>query len=230
VIIDGHTDSNPIHTKEFASNVELSHARAASVLDYLVKETGLDLEQFSAFGWGELRPIASNNTNDGRQANRRVEIQVFKKEFEEETIKEGSVDSSKSINAEIVPAEDTMQSSLTVAGEMGDKFLCMMELAPGKSADLVARTISIVLPHGLSIVNNTLNISDVGLNSKSGDTITVIDTTITRPVKISFTADIAQDAAVSTELKDHVTILRKFSSGPDMEDRMEPIVITLRKK
>jgi uncharacterized repeat protein (TIGR01451 family) len=230
VVIDGHTDSNPIHTREFASNVELSHARAASVLEYLVKETGMDAKQFSAFGWGELRPIASNNTNDGRQANRRVEIQVFKKEFEEETIKEGFVDSSKSIRAEVAPAMNPLQSLISTSGDAGDKFRVTMELASGKSTDLVKRTILNVLPRGLNIVANSLTVSSFASVTVSSDTITVIDTTIAKPVRISFIAEVTPDAATGTELKNHVRILRKFTSGPEMEDRMEPITITLRKK
>jgi uncharacterized repeat protein (TIGR01451 family) len=223
VVIDGHTDSNPIHTREFESNVELSHARAVSVLEYLVKQTGMDAKQFSAFGWGELRPVASNSTNDGRQANRRVEIQVFKKEFEEETIKEGFIDSSKVIMTEVAPGEHSQQQNTSASGEIGDRFRLTMDLAPATSPDLAARTISIVLPHGLNIVGNWPGKS-------SGDTITISDTTITHPRMFSFVVEITPDASGNTELKTRVTIFRKFSSGHDLEDRMEPIIISLKTK
>lgn len=73
VRVEGHTDSVPISTERFASNWELSAARAAGVVRYLV-ENGLDPEKLSAAGLGEFHPIAPNNTREGRARNRRIEI------------------------------------------------------------------------------------------------------------------------------------------------------------
>ncbi|MDE1921389.1 MAG: OmpA family protein [Candidatus Omnitrophica bacterium] len=76
--IEGHTDNVPIKHSHWKSNWELSTARALSVLHYLVSK---DVAQprLSAIGYGEFRPVASNATAAGRQANRRVEIVVFPK-------------------------------------------------------------------------------------------------------------------------------------------------------
>jgi chemotaxis protein MotB len=75
--IEGHTDNEPIMHSGWKSNWELSTARALSVLHYLVENQGMSPERVSAIGYGEYRPVASNDTKDGRQLNRRVEIVVM---------------------------------------------------------------------------------------------------------------------------------------------------------
>ena len=74
VLIEGHTDNRPIHTTEFPSNWELSAARAAALVRYLVEQHHLDPARFGAAGFGEYRPVGDNGTDQGRQANRRVEL------------------------------------------------------------------------------------------------------------------------------------------------------------
>ena len=71
--VAGHTDTLPIHTKEFASNWELSTARAVSVVKLLVKE-GVRAEALSAAGYAEFDPAQSNASDKGRAKNRRIEI------------------------------------------------------------------------------------------------------------------------------------------------------------
>lgn len=78
--IEGHTDNRPINTPTFPSNWELSGARAATVLRYMVKN-GLDIELAHIAGYADMRPVASNATAEGRAKNRRVEF-VF--EYNEE--------------------------------------------------------------------------------------------------------------------------------------------------
>jgi chemotaxis protein MotB len=77
--IEGHTDNEPIKYSGWKSNWELSTARATSALHYLVDKRGLSPDDVSAIGYGEYRPIASNDTPEGRQLNRRVEIVILPK-------------------------------------------------------------------------------------------------------------------------------------------------------
>jgi len=77
--VEGHTDNVPIQRSGWKSNWELSAARALSVLDYLEKTEGIDPRRLSATGYGEYRPVASNDTKEGRQENRRVEIVILPK-------------------------------------------------------------------------------------------------------------------------------------------------------
>lgn len=76
VIITGHTDNVPIHTEAYASNWELSMMRALNFLKVLVGHEDIDPALFSAKGYGEYQPIASNDTAEGRSKNRRVEILI----------------------------------------------------------------------------------------------------------------------------------------------------------
>ncbi|MGH7228741.1 MAG: OmpA family protein [Nitrospiraceae bacterium] len=75
--VEGHADNVPIGPslqEMFPTNWELSKARATSVVRYLIEEGGLDSASVSVVGYGDTRPIASNETEEGRKVNRRVEI------------------------------------------------------------------------------------------------------------------------------------------------------------
>ncbi len=77
--IEGHTDSDPIkRTKQvYASNWELSAARAATVLHYLTDNCHLDPKKLYLSGFGEYQPVASNKVKSDKKKNRRVEIVVL---------------------------------------------------------------------------------------------------------------------------------------------------------
>jgi chemotaxis protein MotB len=77
VRIEGHTDDTPIHTARFASNWELSTARATSVVEFLVEQGGLDPARLSAAGYAEFHPRGPNDGAEGRARNRRVDIIVL---------------------------------------------------------------------------------------------------------------------------------------------------------
>ena len=80
--IEGHTDNEPIKYSGWKSNWELSTARATSVLHYLEDEKALDPKRLSATGYGQHRPVASNDDEEGRRQNRRVEIVILPKNIE----------------------------------------------------------------------------------------------------------------------------------------------------
>ena len=75
--VEGHTDNVPIVSvlkKRFPTNWELSTARATEVVRYLQETGGIDPNLLSATGYSEYQPVASNDTDDGRHKNRRIEI------------------------------------------------------------------------------------------------------------------------------------------------------------
>ncbi|NLB78672.1 MAG: OmpA family protein, partial [Clostridiaceae bacterium] len=78
IIISGHTDNVPMSNKRYETNWELSTARATNVLRYFVDVEDLDPSSFTATGNGEYRPVGDNNTPEGRQKNRRIEIKILK--------------------------------------------------------------------------------------------------------------------------------------------------------
>jgi chemotaxis protein MotB len=74
--VEGHTDDRPIHTGAFPSNWELSAARAASVVHQFTKQ-GIDPLRLEIVGFGEFHPRQPNDSNEGRNANRRVAVLVL---------------------------------------------------------------------------------------------------------------------------------------------------------
>jgi chemotaxis protein MotB len=76
VRVEGHTDSVPISTARYASNWELSTARAANVLQKLI-EKGIAPERLSASGYGGFQPVADNALPEGRAQNRRVDVVIL---------------------------------------------------------------------------------------------------------------------------------------------------------
>ena len=80
IIVSGHTDNVPISNSEFDSNWHLSVIRAINFMKILLENDKLDHKSFSAKGYGEYSPIASNDTVEGRQKNRRVEVLILPNE------------------------------------------------------------------------------------------------------------------------------------------------------
>lgn len=80
--VEGHTDSRPIHTREYPTNWELSTARSSRVIRYFVEEKNLDPKRFVAIGYGEYRPVAPNTTWENMQQNRRVVIIIRTEDLE----------------------------------------------------------------------------------------------------------------------------------------------------
>ena len=74
--VEGHTDSNPISSEIFPSNWELSSARASSVVRLFI-DNGVEGNRMLAIGRAETQPIDSNETDDGRQRNRRVQLCIL---------------------------------------------------------------------------------------------------------------------------------------------------------
>jgi len=74
IIVEGHTDDDPIATARFRSNWALSSARAVSVAHGLFQDPDLDQNRFTITGFAETQPLVSNTTKAGKARNRRVEV------------------------------------------------------------------------------------------------------------------------------------------------------------
>ena len=78
--VEGHTDSRPLrweYREKYPTNWELSAARAAIIVRYLIDDVGIDAARLSAVGYGLYQPVASNDSPEGQQANRRVEFALL---------------------------------------------------------------------------------------------------------------------------------------------------------
>lgn len=76
----GHTDNVPIRSEQFPSNWELSIGRAAAVVRILAELNNLPASRLSATGFADTKPVASNDTMEGRRKNRRVQIVILERE------------------------------------------------------------------------------------------------------------------------------------------------------
>ena len=108
VTISGHTDNMPIATAQFPSNWELSSARAVSLMRGLMgAQPSLNPARFSALGYSEYRPIASNDTEEGRAQNRRVEVFIARSmRFSQEdssSTSDGQVKTSANASSNALP-------------------------------------------------------------------------------------------------------------------------------
>jgi chemotaxis protein MotB len=74
--VEGHTDSIPVSNGYFPSNWDLSTQRAVNVVKFLANECGIDPQNLSAAGYADSRPVASNDSPEGRALNRRVNMIV----------------------------------------------------------------------------------------------------------------------------------------------------------
>lgn len=77
IAIIGHTDNVPVTSGRYASNMELSSARASNAAKYLIENKGIDPASLEWVGKGEYEPIADNSTEAGRRQNRRIEIRIY---------------------------------------------------------------------------------------------------------------------------------------------------------
>jgi chemotaxis protein MotB len=83
VRIEGHTDNVLVGAGPYQSNWELSTARATSLVQLFIHNSEILPAKLSAVGYGEYRPVASNDTSEGRAKNRRVDIVVIRNKFNE---------------------------------------------------------------------------------------------------------------------------------------------------
>ncbi len=73
VVVEGYTDSQPIHSAQYPSNYELSGARAGAVIQHF-RGVGVNARRLSGAMYADRHPVATNSTPEGRAKNRRVEV------------------------------------------------------------------------------------------------------------------------------------------------------------
>ena len=113
--VEGFTDSVPINTVAFPSNWELSAGRAASVVHLFTNE-GVEPRRMASIGYGQYRPVADNDTPDGRNKNRRVVIVILESESAERVFS----DRPQPAAAADAPAASAMDATTAPAPSPGN--------------------------------------------------------------------------------------------------------------
>ena len=103
IVVSGHTDNIPISTYRFRSNWELSSSRAVSVLHVLSSADALGGKRFKIAAFAETKPVASNDTWDGRANNRRVEIMMDYSEEPKENPSESIDNEGLGVESGVIP-------------------------------------------------------------------------------------------------------------------------------
>ena len=148
ILIEGHTDSDG----SSEANLELSRNRAQAALDYLVRERRLPADRFALAGYGEERPVASNDTPEGRTLNRRVVIQAELADAQDVAVRDQYRDRPKvSIDGREI-----------AVGEEG-RFASSQEVAGTNRID-----VAMTGPNGRS-VSTSVTIPGLSIDSPKGD-------------------------------------------------------------
>lgn len=112
LVVQGFTDSDPIHTAQFKDNRDLSSERANNVARILQYQCGIAPDKISSLGYGEYQPIAPNNTPANKEKNRRVVISIVK-----DGNGEDAVISAKDLMREQSAASGTSAADASAADE-----------------------------------------------------------------------------------------------------------------
>ncbi|MBV9759789.1 MAG: OmpA family protein [Acidobacteriaceae bacterium] len=75
--LEGHTDNVPIHNGKFRNNWELSSERSIAVLQFLTEKFEVPVRRLAVSGYADVAPVASNDTEEGRTRNRRVDVVIL---------------------------------------------------------------------------------------------------------------------------------------------------------
>ena len=144
--VEGHTDNRPIKTASFPSNWELSAARAASVVHEFTK-AGIDPLRLEIVGFGEFHPRQSNDTVEGRNANRRVAILVL------ESVAPGD---PTMVRSEQQPAAPAGSSDVAIADASGAENRLLWRVQPAE----LSKTVLVKDPSKADAVKDSAVVSD----------------------------------------------------------------------
>jgi len=148
--VEGHTDNKPIKTVAFYSNWELSAARAGSVVRVL-QARGVGPERLAVIGYGEQRPIQSNDTEQGRNANRRVVVVILSTELQRRG--DPAEQAAGAAGASIAPGE--------VASPAPAPGARTTPASPGEPAELPTATA--IAPTGVTLSTSGAHVSGNGM-------------------------------------------------------------------
>lgn len=111
IVISGHTDNVPQNSAQYPTNMHLSSARASNFYCILYEESGINSKYFSTQGHGDTQPIAINDTEAGRQKNRRVEVRIT-----QQRLPKKSAEIIELTPSDLNPDEDESENTIDPVG------------------------------------------------------------------------------------------------------------------
>ena len=169
--IEGHTDSDAISSSIYPSNWELSSARACSVVRYLISSFKMKKELFSAIGYADSIPIASNGSIVGKEKNRRVEIVITNDTLTGEksiagkassTLKQSEFKNEKKSDDGITIKKGSSQNPITFDSNKSKQSPSKKEKEP----EIKVHTIQ---PGDTTSTNHIFEVKEVDLSKKNAD-------------------------------------------------------------
>ncbi len=227
-VIEGHTDSSPIKTKEFPSNIELSQARANTIKQKLINSFGIAPERLKTIGYGEFRPLATNATKDGRQVNRRIEIRILRSEFADRVLPEGGVDSSRLVIETLLPKNAPAVLDSMVSDKSKERHILKLELRRMEKHNTVSTTIVDTIPAGLNLMpRSVMAVSGVDSISVSGRVLTVHCSNSDSTVQLYYIAEVSDDGRGATTVSNEFTVRKVQTDGSVTVERSAPAAIEI---
>ncbi|MFZ4622321.1 MAG: OmpA family protein, partial [Bacteroidota bacterium] len=232
-LIEGHTDSSPIHTKEFPSNTELSQARANTIKQKLVSTYGIAPERLVTIGYGEFRPLASNMTKEGKQVNRRIEMRILRSEFSQKVLPEGGIDSSRLVVETLLPKNAPASMDSMMRDKSKERYILKLEVQRKVKRNTVSAMILDTVPEGLILMpSSIMKVRGVDSVSVSSDAkvLTIYCAAKDSTIQLYYIAEVSDGGKEEATVSHDYTVRKKQSDGSVTEDKASPKFIEIRKK
>ncbi len=230
-VIEGHTDSSPINTPEFPSNYELSDARAMTVKMALVNTYGIAPERIKTIGFGEYRPIASNETTEGRQSNRRIEIRIIQSEFMKSVLKEGGIDSSARAVQTMLPKNSPAQIDSMMKDQSKEMYIRRIEARRIERRHTVSSVIIDSLPAGFAMMRSTVTpMRGIDSVRVDGNVVSTYCSATDSAFSIFYITERTQDLLDGATVEHSVTLKKTQRDGKIVTEKSNRPVTEIGKK
>ncbi len=230
-LIEGHTDSSPIRTKEFPSNSELSLARANTIKQKLVTTFGIAPERLKTIGYGEFRPLASNMTKEGKQVNRRIEMRILRSEFTQKVLPEGGIDSSRLVVETLLPKNAPAAMDSLMRDKSKERYILKLDIQRKVKRNTVSMTIIDTVPTGLNLMpSSIMKVRGVDSVDVSGNILTIHCSAKDSTIQLYYIAEVSDEGKEEASVLHNYTVRKKQSDGSVTEERAAAAVIEIRKK
>jgi outer membrane protein OmpA-like peptidoglycan-associated protein len=230
-MIEGHTDSSPIKTKEFPSNIELSQARANTIKEKLVNYYGIAPERLKTIGYGEHRPLASNATSEGRQVNRRIELRILRSEFSRQVLPEGRIDSSKRMTATLMPSGLSSSADSVVRNARKERYIVTIGIRRAVQRNTEMTVVLDSIPAALSLIQHSPTIvSGIDSMRVDGQLLTAYASAKDSLMRLYYVVEVADEQLSEEEIRDGFIVRKQQTDGKSTEDRSDDVSVRIRKK